>query len=139
MEHGPIKLGMTILMQPDLSKAIEFYKKFGMKLSFHLDGKWAEFDLGCIKLGLCPIEQTQDNIRTGLVFEVMEDLITLHKKLQAEGVIFINEPVTAPHGIMVGVKDPGGNVFDLYQPTPEKYKEFIEKVKAEEAKNKADA
>jgi hypothetical protein len=28
MEHGPIKLGMVILMQPDLAKAVKFYKKF---------------------------------------------------------------------------------------------------------------
>ena len=134
MEHGPIKLGMVILMQPDLSKAVEFYKKLGMKQKFHLENKWAEFDLGCIKFGLCPTEQAQDNIRTGIVFEIFDNLLDLHKKLQAEGVIFVNEPVVAPHGVMVGVKDPGGNVFDLYQPTPEKFKEFVEKSKEQEAK-----
>lgn len=133
MEHGPIKLGMVILMQPDLPKAVEFYKKLGMKEKFHLQGKWAEFDLGCIKLGLCPTDQAQDNIRTGIVFELFEDLVALHKKLQAEGVVFVNEPVIAPHGVMVGVKDPGGNVCDLYQPTPEKLKEFVEKSKEPQA------
>jgi predicted enzyme related to lactoylglutathione lyase len=134
MEHGPIKLGMVILMQPDLSKAVEFYKKLGIPQKFHLEDKWAEFDLGCIKLGLCPTEHAQDNIRTGLVFETFNDLLTTHSKLKAEGVIFVNEPVVAPHGIMVGIKDPGGNVFDLYQPTPEKFKEFVEKTKDHEAK-----
>ncbi len=134
MEHGPIKLGMIILMQTDLEKAVEFYKKLGMKQKFHLEGKWAEFDLGCVKFGLCPTEQAQDNIRTGIVFEILEDLIDLHKRLQAEGIIFVNEPVIAPHGVMVGVKDPSGNVFDLYQPTPEKFKDFVEKTKEEQAK-----
>lgn len=136
MEHGPIKLGMVILMQPDLAKAVEFYKKLGMNQKFYLENKWAEFDLGCIKFGLCPTEQAQDNIRTGIVFEIFDDLLNLHTKLKAEGIIFVNEPVTAPHGIMVGVKDPGGNVFDLYQPTPEKFKEFVEKEKAKEQETK---
>ena len=127
MEHGPIKLGMVIFMQPDLAKAVEFYKKLGMTQTFYLEGKWAEFDLGCVKLGLCPTSQAQDNIATGTVFEVFEDLIALYKKLQADGVVFVNEPAIAPHGVMVAVKDPGGNVFDLYQPTPDKLKEFADK------------
>lgn len=127
MEHGPIKLGMIILMQTDLPKAVEFYKKLGIPQKFHLEGKWAEFDLGCVKIGLCPTDQVQDNVRTGVVFEVMEDLLALHKKLQAEGVTFVNEPVVAPHGVMVGIKDPGGNVLDLYQATPEKLQEFAQK------------
>ncbi len=129
MEHGNIKLGMVIFMQPDLEKAVEFYQQLGIKLNFHLPNRWAEFDLGCVKLGLCPTEQAQDNIRTGIVFEIMQDLIELHAKLKDQGVTFVNEPITAPHGVMVGVKDPGGNVFDFYQPTPEKMKEFVEKNK----------
>ena len=129
MEHGNIKLGMVILMQPDLAKSLEFYEKLGLKVNFHLPDRWAELDLGCVKLGLCPTEQPQDNVRTGVVFEIQEDLIALHAKLKEEGINFVNEPVTAPHGIMVGIKDPGGNVFDLYQPTPEKMKEFVEKNK----------
>lgn len=129
MEHGNIKLGMVIFMQPDLAKAVEFYQNLGFKLNFHLPNRWAELDLGCVKLGLCPTDQVQDNIRTGIVFEVMDDLITLHAKLKEQGVTFVNEPITAPHGVMVGVKDVGGNVFDFYQPTPEKMKEFVEKNK----------
>ncbi len=129
MEHGTIKLGMVILMQADLPKAIDFYTKLGLLQKFHVEGKWAEFDLGCVKIGLCPTEQAQDNVRTGIVFEVFDDLLVLHKKLKAEGLNFVNEPVVAPHGIMVGMKDPGGNVIDLYQATPEKLKEFAEKNK----------
>ncbi|MBI2344660.1 VOC family protein [Candidatus Dependentiae bacterium] len=132
MEHGSMKLGMVIFMQSDLAKAVEFYQKLGLKLNFHLPNRWAEFDLGCVKLGLCPTDQSQDNVRTGVVFEVMEDLITLHAKLKELGVLFVNEPITAPHGVMVGVKDTGGNVFDLYQPTPEKMKEFVEANKDKE-------
>ena len=125
MEHGSIKVGMIILMQPDLKKAVEFYEKLELKKSFHLEGKWAEFDLGCVKLGFCPTEHPQDNIRTGVVLEVAQDLHEMYKRLKADGVEFFSEPVVAPHGIMVAFKDVGGNVVDMYQPTPEIYKEFI--------------
>ncbi|MBP9764787.1 VOC family protein [Candidatus Babeliales bacterium] len=135
MEHGPIKLGMVIFMQPDLEKAVEFYKKFGFKLNFHLKDRWAEFDLGCVKLGLCPVENAQDNVRTGVVFEIMQDLVAFHAQMKEQGIEFINEPIVAPHGVMLGVKDSGGNVFDLYQPTPEKVKEIIEQTKEEQGKN----
>lgn len=136
MEHGPIKLGMVILMQPDLKKAVEFYKELGIKEQFHLEDKWAEFDLGCVKLGLCPTEHPQDNVRTGIVLEVFEDLFELTKKLKANGVEFLNEPIQAPHGVMVAFKDPGGNVIDFYQATPEKYQEFLKEQKAKLDKNK---
>lgn len=126
MEHGSIKVGMIILMQSDLKKSVEFYQKLDMKQNFYLEGKWAEFDLGCVKLGLCPTDHPQDNVRTGIVLEVMQDLQALYKRLKDDGVHFFSEPVTAPHGIMVAFKDPGGNVLDLYQATPEIYKEFIE-------------
>lgn len=129
MEHGPIKLGMVILMQTDLRKALDFYKNLGIVEKFHLEGKWAELDLGCVKIGLCPTDQPQDNVRTGIVFEVFDDLIALHKKLLADGITFVSDPVVAPHGVMVGFKDPGGNVLDFYQATPEKLKEFTEKNK----------
>lgn len=129
MEHGSIKLGMVILMQPDLQKAVDFYEKLGVKLKFHLPKKWAELDLGCVKIGLCPTTQEQDNVRTGVVLEVFEDLHEMYKKLKDEGVVFVSEPVVAPHGVMVGFKDPGGNVLDLYQATPDKLKDFVEKEK----------
>ncbi|MBI2352834.1 VOC family protein [Candidatus Dependentiae bacterium] len=129
MEHGSVKVGMLILMQPDLKKAVDFYKKLEIKENFYLEGKWAEFDFGCVKLGLCPTDQEQDNIRTGIVLEVFHDLKALYEKLKNEGVYFFSEPITAPHGIMVAFKDPGGNIVDLYQPTPEIYKEFIKSQK----------
>jgi predicted enzyme related to lactoylglutathione lyase len=126
MDHGSIKVGMLILMQSDLSKAVDFYKKLNFKLNFHLQDKWAEFDLGCIKLGLCPTDQKNDGIYTGIVLETSEDLLKLYEELKNKGVEFLKEPSIAPHGIMVPFKDSGGNVLDLYQPTPEKLKEFSE-------------
>lgn len=129
MEHGPIKLGMVVLMQQDLQKAVDFYKKLGLKEKFHLKGKWAEFDLGCVKFGLCPTDKDHGMIRTGIVLDTFKDLLQWYQELKEQGVEFLNEPVTAPHGIMVAFKDPGGNVIDLYQPTPEKLDEFVKEQK----------
>lgn len=125
MEHGPIKVGMVILMQHDLQKAVEFYRDvLKLPLRFHLENKWAEFDLGCVKFGLCPIAEAQDNIRTGIVLEVMEDLLKLYEALK-DKVTFLSEPVVAVHGIMVGFKDVGGNILDLYQPTLDKVQDLV--------------
>lgn len=125
MEHGLIKVGMVILMQHDLGKAVEFYKDvLKLPLKFHLENKWAEFDLGCVKFGLCPISEEQDNIRTGIVLEVREDLLQMYESLQ-DKVTFLNKPVVAVHGVMVGFKDVGGNILDLYQPTLDKVKDLV--------------
>ncbi len=131
MEHGPIKVGMIILMQHDLGKAVEFYRDvLKMPLKFHLENKWAEFDLGCVKFGLCPISQMQDNVRTGVVLEVHQDLLEMYKNLKDQ-VTFLNEPVVALHGVMIGFKDVGGNILDLYQPTLDKVKELVQKAAQE--------
>lgn len=125
MEHGPMKVGMVILMQHDLGKAVEFYRDvLKLPLKFHLENKWAEFDLGCVKFGLCPITEVQDNIRTGIVLEMQHDLLKLYESLK-DTVTFLNEPVIAVHGIMIGFKDVGGNILDLYQPTLDKVKDLV--------------
>ena len=125
MEHGRIRVGMVIVMQHDLNKAVTFYRDvLHIPLVFHLENKWAEFDLGCVKFGLCPISEEQDNIRTGIVLEVQHDLLKMYESLKDQ-VTFLNEPVVAVHGIMIGFKDVGGNILDLYQATPEKLKDLV--------------
>ena len=120
-----MKVGMVILMQHDLGKAVEFYRDvLKLPLKFHLENKWAEFDLGCVKFGLCPITEVQDNIRTGIVLEMQHDLLKLYESLK-DKVTFLNEPVVAVHGIMIGFKDVGGNILDLYQPTLDKVKDLV--------------
>lgn len=119
-----IKVGMLILMQHNLDQAVEFYRKLGLELKFHLKGKWAEFQIGPVKLGLCPTESEPFQRHTGIVLEV-SDLVQFYSDLKTAGVTFPwGEPKTAPHGIMVGVEDPSGNILDLYQPTPEKVLEL---------------
>jgi catechol 2,3-dioxygenase-like lactoylglutathione lyase family enzyme len=133
-----MKIGMIIMMQPQLEAAVDFYQKLGFELKFHMREKWAEFDGGGVKFGLCPIAQGQDNVRTGVVVETQQDLLELYKELKEQGVQFFGEPIVAVHGVMVGVKDPGGNVFDLYQPTPEKVQELARQEQAKQAAEKAE-
>ena len=122
---------MLIVMQPDLKAAVKFYEEtLGITKKFHLEGKWAEFDLNGTSLGLCPINAKDlPDRRTGFVLEV-EDLGALYKELTGDKVQFVQEPVEALHGIMASFRDPGGNVIDLYQPTPEKVKEYAAKADA---------
>lgn len=133
MATGQIKVGMLILMENDLEKAIEFYQKLGFPLAFHLKGKWAELSIGDVKLGLAPTDQQLPDRHTGIILEIA-DVKKAHTELSAKGVTFIREPFEAVHGIMTSIKDPGGNIMDLYQPTPEKVSEVIEGLKKESQK-----
>ncbi len=127
MSNSQIKIGMVILMENNLDAAIEFYKKLGFSLKFHVKEKWAEFNIGEIKLGLCPTTQQPFERHTGIVLEV-KDLKQIQADLKSKGIEFLTEIKEAPHGLMVSLKDPSGNIMDLYQPTPEKIKEFVQKV-----------
>ena len=124
------KLGMIILMQRDLDAAVSFYLRLGLSLKFRMKEKWAEFEINGVKLGLCPTSQDMQGRRSGIVFDV-SDVRSLYEELKDE-VTFVGEPVEALHGIMVSIQDPGGNIFDLYQPTPEKIKELAQKVEKED-------
>ncbi len=125
------KVGMVIIMEPNLEAAVEFYKMLGLKLRFHLKEKWAEFDTSNVKIGLCPTSRPAEQlVRTGIVLEV-KDLYAAYNALRS-AVTFLSEPTQAVHGIMVSFQDPGGNIIDLYQPTPEKVKELVLKTVGED-------
>lgn len=120
------KVSMIILMQPDIAQAVTFYQNLGLKLMFHLKEKWAELDMNGVKIGLCPTSTPAHEKRVGVVFEVpnLHAFYEEHKETN----MFIGSPQEALHGIMISVKDPGNNVFDLYQPTPEKLATFVRRV-----------
>lgn len=142
MSVYPTRVNMLILMQPDLEKGVAFYQnQLGLRLIFHIKGKWAEFQLGDIKIGLAPISQELPLHRTGIVLEVA-NLNATYEQFKKDGVEFVREPVEAMHGLMASFRDPGNSVIDLYQPTPEKVAEFMKQQKLreqEELAKKADA
>lgn len=119
------RIAMVIIMQRNLAEAVEFYKKLGFKLKFHLKDKWAEFELDDTKIGLCPTDEEPGLIRTGIVLQV-QDLKAIYEN-NKDWIKFFDQPHEAAHGIMVSFQDPSGNVLDLYQPTPEKVQELIKK------------
>jgi predicted enzyme related to lactoylglutathione lyase len=124
------RLNMLILMEHDLAAAVSFYENLGLKKVFYLEERWAEFDLNSSKIGLCPVSQAQEPRRTGIVFEV-DDIQALYATYKEQGLV-VGELIEKIHGIMVSIKDPGNNIIDLYQPTPEKLKDLIQKVKEDD-------
>lgn len=116
---------MFILMQEDLKKGMDFYTTLGLKVVFHVPEKWAELETAGIKIGLCPGQPVEKNRHSGLVFQVT-DLRAAYEDLKAKGIVFLNEPSVATHGIMVSCADPSGNMLDLYQPTHDKVRKVLE-------------
>lgn len=136
MTKRHIGLGVVITMHSDMDKSIEFYNKLlGVeKPHLYIKGEWADYVLvNGIKFGLVPTDQKFESIRTGFILEVYEDLRKLYKEMKDDGFTFMNEPIETPHGVMVTVKDPCGNVIDLHQPTPEVMKQFTKAVLEREA------
>lgn len=132
MSSGHIQaLHMVILMQHDLQAAIDFYTKLGLKLVFHIKDRWAEMKLGDVKIGLCPTSQSMDGYRTGIVLQV-DDLKSFYHEYK-DTISFLAEPKEAVHGIMVTFKDPGGNLLDLYEPTPGKVADVIKQAAQEDS------
>jgi catechol 2,3-dioxygenase-like lactoylglutathione lyase family enzyme len=119
------RLAMVILMETDIEKAVAFYEAMGAHRKCLFPKSWAELTLDELTIALCHTESDQGQRRTGLVFAV-EDLSGFYEK-HKHTAQFLEEPVTKLHGIMVSVQDPGGNIIELYQATPEKVREFMEK------------
>lgn len=128
-----LKVGMIILMQADVEAAVAFYEKLDLKKKFHLKGQWAELLLGDVKIGLCPTSEQVVPHHTGIVLEVA-DLYTTYNALKEQGIEFLSEPKAPEHGIMVSIKDPGNNIIDLYQPTPERIQEIVQSIKEKDKK-----
>lgn len=127
MTNSKIKVGMLILMEHDLEGAVEFYKKIGFPVKFHIKEKWAEFSIENVKLGLCPTGQGPFDRHTGIVLEV-DDLKKFQEEIENKGLGFLAEIKESVHGLMASIKDPSGNIMDFYQPTPEKVKDFVKDV-----------
>ena len=72
MSVDAIKVGMIIVMEPDLEKSVKFFKDLGFPLKFHLEEKWAEFAIGDVKMGLCPTSSEVIEHHTGVILEVPE-------------------------------------------------------------------
>lgn len=123
------RVHMVILLEPDLDAAVAFFKRIGGKLAlkFHLKDRWVEFDLQGVKIGICPTSQAVEEHRTGIVLR-STGLHEMYEKHQKD-FGFVGEPVVKPHGIMAGIKTPGGNVIDLYEETPEVLRDLIDRVK----------
>lgn len=120
------KVGMIILLEPDVDAAVSFYKKLGLKQIFHIKESWAEFALGEVKIGLCPTSQEVRDRITGIVLEV-DDVRAFYEQYKNE-IPFKSAPIEKVHGIMASIQDPGGNIIDLYQPTPEKVQKMVKEV-----------
>ncbi len=119
-------VGMIILLEHDLDAAVDFYKKLGLKLIFHIKESWAEFSIGSVKLGLCPTSQLPHDRLTGVVLEV-DDIKKMYATFK-DTINFKAEPLEKVHGIMVSIQDPGGNIIDLYQPTPHRVQKLVQEV-----------
>jgi predicted enzyme related to lactoylglutathione lyase len=120
---------MVVLMERDMDAAVAFYEAMGALKHTVFPGSWAEMVIGDVTVALCHTETDYGPRRTGLVFAV-KDLLGFYAA-HKDTYQFMHEPVTKLHGIMASIQDPSGNVIELYQPTPEKVREYMDAQKEE--------
>lgn len=120
---GIQRLNMIIVLVKDVDQAVTFYQKLGLILTSHLKGQWAEYALGDITVSLCPTDIPDYKRCTGIVLEV-DDIRDYYARLKGQGVEFLGEPIERVHGIVASLKDPSGNIIDLYQPAQHKVQDL---------------
>jgi predicted enzyme related to lactoylglutathione lyase len=113
-----MKITYVNLFVSDLDRAVEFYSsRLGLELEFSdSDHGYASFTAGAVRLGLAVPGPEQAELvgrHTGVGLAV-DDLVTEHARLAAQGVSFTMEPTKQPWGgFMAMMADPDGNLLYL--------------------------
>jgi catechol 2,3-dioxygenase-like lactoylglutathione lyase family enzyme len=98
----------------DIARSCDFFeKKLGLKIAYREDN-WAEVDLNAVHLGLMPSEQA-GGARNPFLSLLVDDINATVATLKERGVEFVGDVKDETFGKLITVKDPDGNLFDLFE------------------------
>ena len=99
----------------DINRSCNFFEKsLGLKIAYR-EENWAEVDLDQIHLGLHQTEPA-GGARNPFLSLLVDDINGTVATLKERGVQFNGEIKDEPFGKLITVKDPDGNLFDLFEP-----------------------
>ncbi len=108
----------VIVYVRDIDRLRKFYEGIGFRVKSDY-GMWVEFDTGSSALALHQVKTPGEETRNlGLFFQV-DDVRSLHRRLQGAG-FQLSEPAVEDFGfITVQVRDPLGNLLEFGEPLDE--------------------
>lgn len=110
------KVSSSYYVVSDMDKAAEFYgETLGLSLKFRDGDKWTQYDAGGSAIALADVSEAQVAPGEGatVVLEV-EDLAASREELLAKGLTVTNIVDMGGHGQYFTVRDPDGNVVQLF-------------------------
>ena len=115
---GVKRIQSTYYVVADVERAVAFYRDLlGLTLKFQDGTRWAQFDVGGAALALSNAEEGAVAPGAGAVVTLeVDDLDAVARGLAGHGVEVVREiRDMGPHGRTMAIRDPGGNVVQLYQ------------------------
>jgi predicted enzyme related to lactoylglutathione lyase len=113
------RLQSTCYVVAEMERTLSFYRDvLGLALKFRDGSRWAQFDVGGAGLALCSPGEGAVTPGAGAVVTLeVDDLDAAVQAFAAKGVETVR-PVrdTGAHGRTMAIRDPDGNVVQLYQP-----------------------
>ena len=101
----------------DMERTVAFYRDLGLTLKFQDGARWAQFDVAGAALALSSAEEGAVAPGDGAVVTLeVDDLDATARALGNHGTAIVR-PIRdmGPHGRTMAIRDPEGNVIQLYQ------------------------
>ena len=108
----------TYYVVADMERTVAFYRDLvGLTLRFQDGARWAQFDVGGATLAFTNTEEGAVAPGGGAVVTLeVDDLDATSRALGNHGTVIVRQiRDMGPHGRTMAIRDPEGNVIQLYQ------------------------
>jgi len=108
----------TYYVVADMERTVAFYRDLvGLTLRFQDGARWAQFDVGGATLAFSNTEEGAVAPGGGAVVTLeVDDLDATSRALGNHGTVIVRQiRDMGPHGRTMAIRDPEGNVIQLYQ------------------------
>jgi len=110
------KLQNAYYVTGEMDRAVAFYRDvLGLGLKFQDGTKWAQFDALNTSFSLSAPEESAEGAAGAVVVFEVDDLDATRARLVQHGGAVAAERDMGAHGRTLTVRDPDGNVFQLFQ------------------------
>jgi predicted enzyme related to lactoylglutathione lyase len=104
---------------PAMEQAAAFYRDvLGLKLKFQDGERWAQFDAGGSNFSLSSVEEAAPGAAGAVVVFEVTGMDAMAERIAAAGGGILGRRDMGTHGRTLTVRDPAGNVLQLFERAP---------------------